>query len=377
MNLTSELKNFALDLGYSHVGVTTADDFAEYRAELESRGDLYDFYREDPRNPVQNCSPRSLHPWAHSIIVLVYDYMQKRFPEALGDKIGRAYLARCYNPPAHRINGARYELIQAYMQKRGLKTHPGTLLPARWAGARAGVTTFGRNNFAYAKGSGSFIIVSSILTDAVLEYDSPTLENTCPDGCRACMDACPTKAIYEPFKLNPRKCIAFNTFRTTAATGCGVTDYIPREIRPLMEQWIHGCDACQLACPRNAARLKTKLPKDNFLEDMDAHFDLRGMLAMPPEYFERWIEPTMYNYLKEKHFFQRNAAVAMGNSGDDSYIPDLVEAMENPTPTVRAHAAWAMGRLGGSRSKAILEEYAARERDPTVLQEITWACEQL
>jgi Uncharacterized Fe-S protein len=377
MNLTSELKNIALDLGYSHAGVTTADDFAEYRAELESRGDHYDFLRQGAFDAAQNSSPRARYPWARSILVLVYDYMQKHIPDALSDTIARAYLARSYNPPANRINGARFELMQAYMRQRGLKTHPGTLLPARWAGARAGVTTFGRNTFAYAKGSGSFIIVSSILTDAELEYDAPTLENTCPDGCRACMDACPAKAVYEPFKLNPRKCIAFNTFKTTAATGCGMTDYIPREMRPLMGQCVHGCDACQVACPRNAARLKAKLPKDAFLETMAEHFDLRGMLAMPPEYFEQWIEPVMYNYLKEKRFFQRNAAVAMGNSGDAGYLPDLAKAMEDPAATVRAHAAWAVGRLGGSRAKAILETCAARESDPDVLQEIAWARDAL
>lgn len=373
MSLTTEIKNYALDLGYSHVGVTSADAFAEYRADLESRGDLYDFYLKDPREPLQYCAPREVYPWARSIIVMVYDYMQKHFPETLSDKLGRIYLARCYNAPAHRTNGARFELVQNYLQKRDLKSQPGVLLPARWAAARAGVANFGRNNFAYAAGSGSFIVISAIITDAELEYDAPTLENKCPAGCRACLDACPTQAICEPFRLNPRRCIPFNNFRTTAATGFGVTDYIPRDIRPLMGQRVHGCDVCQTACPRNAARLKSRLPEDAFLENLALNFDLRQMLTMPPGYYEACIEPVMFNYIKEMRFFQRNAAVAMGNSGDTGYIPDLARALSDPAATVRGHAAWALGRLGGSPARSALEKQMFQEHDADVLAEIKFA----
>lgn len=373
MSLTNEIKNFALDLGYSHVGITTADDFTEFHAELKARGDMYDFYITDPREPLKHYSPRHVHPWARSIIVLVYDYMQKTFPKTLTEHIGMIYQARCYNPPPQRINGARFELMQKYVQTKGLKTEPGNLLPARWAGARAGVTTFGRNNFAYAQGAGSFIVISAIITDAELEYDAPTLDCKCPPNCRACMDACPTGAIYAPFKLNPRKCIAFNNFRTTKATGCGVTDSIPHEIRPLIGQHIHGCDLCQTACPRNTAKIKTARPKDSFLEKLALNFDLRKVLTMPPGYYETWLEPVMYNYIKEKRFFQRNAAIAMGNSNNLNYVPDLAAAMDDPAATVRSHAAWSLGRLGGPKARLALEKYLATENDMEVKTEINLA----
>jgi epoxyqueuosine reductase len=53
----------------------------------------------------------------------------------------------------------------------------------------------------------------------------------------------------------------------------------------------------------------------------------------------------MYNYIRENRFFQRNAAVAMGNSGDESYIPDLVQELDNEHEIVRTHVAWALKRL--------------------------------
>ena len=373
MSLTPEIKNFALDLGYSHVGVTTADDFTEYRDEFISRGDIYDFYLKNPREPLRYYAPRSIYPWARSIIVLVYDYMQKRFPETLSEKIGRIYLARCYNAPVNRINGARFELMQAYLRERGLKTQSGVLLPARWAGARAGVTNFGRNNFAYAKDSGSFIVINTIITDVELEYDVPTLTSKCPPDCRLCLDACPTKAIYAPFKLDPRRCIPFNNFMTMAATGFGVTDYIPRAIRPLMGQCVHGCDVCQLACPRNAGVLKNCLPEDAFLTELALNFDLRKMLTMPKGYYAAVIEPVISNYIKEERFFRRNAAVAMGNSGDTGYVPNLTAALDDPAATVRGHAAWALGRLGGVKARTVLEKCMARETDADVRAEMQYA----
>ena len=90
------------------------------------------------------------------------------------------------------------------------------------------------------------------------------MEVKCPEGCSACMKACPTQAIYEPQKLNPRKCISFNNWWTQDGRP-KVTSRIPPEIREKIGTRVHGCDVCQEVCPRNQARLKANLPKDDFL----------------------------------------------------------------------------------------------------------------
>jgi epoxyqueuosine reductase len=214
MSLTREIKDFALDIGYNKVGITTAEDFTEFIDELKSRGNLYDFHMGSPNKPLDGAKPKESMPSAKSIIVLVWDYAQKAFPESLVDKIGRIYLSRSYNAPPDRINGARLQLMKDFLVKKGCEINTNIYVPARWAAARAGVTTFGKNNFAYADGIGSFVLLTPIVIDQELEYDAPTLECKCPPGCSACMDQCPTGAIYEPFKLNPRKCIAFNAWMT-------------------------------------------------------------------------------------------------------------------------------------------------------------------
>lgn len=373
MTLTNNIKEFALDLGYSKVGITTAESFSEHLEELKARGNKYDFFMADPRQPLLGAEPRNMMPSAKSIISLVWDYAQKSFPESLIGKIGRIYQARCYNAPPHRINGARYQLMIDFLKKNGCQIGQGIFIPERWAAARAGVTTYGRNNFAYAEGIGSFIMLSSIVIDAELEYDKPTVEVKCPEGCTACMKACPTQAIYEPQKLNPRHCIAFNAWFTQDGKPAGLTSYIPPEIRGKMGTRVHGCDVCQEVCPRNQARLKAKLPADDFLVKVSQDFSLPKMLNMTDAFYAARVQPLMYNYIKERKYFQRNAAIALGNLRDPVFIPDLKTALNDPEELVRGYAAWALGQIGGRLAKRILEENLRLETTESVKKELAAA----
>jgi epoxyqueuosine reductase len=369
MSITEDIKDYALDIGYSHVGITTADDFTDHIDQVQSRGSIYDFYVQDPRKFMQGAKPKTCMPEARSIISLVWDYSQKKFPESLVGKIGRIYMARCYNPPPDRINGARYWLMQDFLEKMGLQVGRRFFIPERRGAARAGTITFGRNNFAYAKKSGSFVVLGSIIVDRELEYDAPTLEVKCPPDCTACMDACPTGAIYEPLKLDPRRCIAFNAWWTQDGRPC-VTSHIPHDIRGKMGTRVHGCDVCQEACPRNSARLKARSPQDPFLVQLAQEFSLSKMLGMPDRFYEKTVRPIMYNYINDKKYFQRNAAIAMGNTGDPDYIPALDRAMEDPEELVREYAAWALGRIGGPKARNRLGSRLKREVSHSVKKEI-------
>ncbi len=369
MSITRDIKDFALDIGYSKIGITPADSFQDHIDEVQSRGEIYDYYLADPRQLLQGAQPKKIMPSARSIISLAWDYAQKAFPEPLLGKVGRIYQARCYNAPPDRINGARLPLMMDFLAKMGCEIGKGIFVPERRAGARAGVTTFGKNNFAYTGKSGSFILLSSIVLDKELEYDAPTYSVKCPRDCTACMDACPTKAIYEPLKLNPRRCLAFNAFSTQDERPL-VTSYIPPEIREKMGTRVHGCDVCQEACPRNSAKLKEKYPEDPFLVNLAEEFSLTKMLEMPDQFYERTIRPIMYNYIQDKKYLRRNAAIALGNTGDPDHVPVLALAMEDPEELVRGYSAWALGRIGGPRARSILESGLKREHSSPVIDEI-------
>jgi epoxyqueuosine reductase len=260
--------------------------------------------------------------------------------------------------------------MKEFLEKNGCKVLADPFIPARLSAARAGVATYGRNTFAFAEGIGSFIVIAPFLVDKELEYDRSTMEVKCPPKCTACIDACPTGAILEPLKMNPFRCIAFNTFTTQDGRTGGISSYIPPDIREKMGGWIHGCDLCQEVCPRNQKKLKATLPPDEFLMKIAKGFDLVKLLKLPDEFFAQTVHPLMYNYISDKKYFRRNAAIAMGNSGDSSFVPVLAESMEEADGMVRSHVAWALGKIGGSRARRILETSLARETGQSTKKEI-------
>lgn len=373
MSISEDIKDYALDLGYSRVGITNADEFTGYREELNSRYDMYSWYVEGGFQPLKGADPKSVMPSAKSIITVVYDASRESFPRKLVGKVGRLYQARAYLAPKDRINGARRHLMREFLEKIGCQVAPRLVVPERLAAGRAGLTTYGRNTFAYAEGIGSFIVIISFVVDMELNYDACPIEVKCPDKCNVCIDSCPTGALYEPLKMNPRRCIAFNTFSTQDGSPGGVTSYIAPEIREKMGSWIHGCDICQEVCPRNQERLKADLPQNEFLNKIAKDFELTSVLNLTDEFYEKRIKPMMFNYLRDKKYFQRNAAIALGNTRDPMFIPDLEKAMENSEALVRGYAAWALGRIGGSGARQILESGLARETDDFAKREIETA----
>jgi epoxyqueuosine reductase len=238
--------------------------------------------------------------------------------------------------------------------------------PARLAGARAGVTHYGKNCFAFANeaaGKSSWVVNEPYLVDKELEFDAPTLKIGCPENCRKCLDACPTGALYEPLRMDPRKCIAYLSYFTEGE--------IPRPIRPKMGTWVYGCDLCQEACPRNKQWMEKKKPMDETLLARAGDFHLETLLLMSQDHFEQKVWPLVYYIRKEnRKLWQRNAAVAIGNLGDPEKVSALEEALRNSEALVRIHAVWALGKLGGPKAKRILELARRKEEDGRVREEI-------
>ncbi|MPN29946.1 Epoxyqueuosine reductase [bioreactor metagenome] len=198
--------------------------------------------------------------------------------------------------------------------------------------------TYGKNNFVYTKENGSFIILNTFLVDAELEYDAPTITCPCPPECHRCIDACPNHAILAPGRLHPQSCILYSNH-----VNKGV---IPLELREGLGTCIHGCDICQLVCPRNQPVLKKAARKDMFIEALKKDFDLEKVLVLDEAYYRDVVHPIMYNYIRDLDLFRRNAAIALGNTGDVSHIPALEKALAtSANPIVRDAAQWAIERL--------------------------------
>ena len=347
MTLTESIKAKGLELGFSHVGVTTMDNFPEYEAELLRRED-YALWTDPDRSKypgrsylIQSAHPVSFYPEGKSIICATFGYSQYLYPEELTPYVGRAYLCRAYVPQAHSAAGIRVAEFRQFIQSLGIGLYDGPgEVPERAACARAGIITYGKNNFAYTPEDGSFNILYTFLADAELDYDTPTVRCDCPPDCRACMDACPGGAIIAPGRLHPQHCVLYNNQLPP--------EKIPREIRPLLGTHVHGCDECQTACPRNQAVLRKAARTDPFLEVLKEKFDLEKLLLLDDSYYQEVVRPIMYNYITDLDILRSNAAIAMGNSGNTAYLPALKRALASGSPSLQEAAQWAIDRLSSA-----------------------------
>lgn len=344
MSRSKKIKQKGLELGFSKVGITNADDFTEYASELLSRAD-YDLWIKTKRGAYlgQGAYPRSFFPEAQSIVCAVYSFADIQFPEKLERHVGRAYLSRAYIPLEDSACGIRVTEFARYLTALGCNIYQGDIsIPDRMACARAGVITYGKNNFAYTKEDGSFIILNTFLIDMELEYDTPSIECNCPPDCHACIDACPTQAIIAPGRLHPQNCLLYNHV---------LRGPFPEEIRQATGSYIHGCDVCQKVCPRNRKVLANASRKDRFLEQLKEDFDLEEILLMDEEYYQSVVHPIMYNYIRDTDLFRRNAAIALGNSRNPAHLQALEQASRHPNESVQEAARWAIGRLKKAQEK--------------------------
>lgn len=342
--LTNAIKVKALELGFARVGVTTAEPIEGYEERLTEREGYGLWHVDDPQSVLRMAvRPQEKVPGAKSVISLVRAVDGIDFPENLLRHIGRIYLGRCYVPPDGTVEGKRVALFEEYLASLGIASlydHTNMQLVDRAIAARAGLITYGRNNFAYAGEHGSFIVMISIPVGVELECEVHEPRRPCPDGCRKCIDACPTHAMDDEGRLDPRRCVLYSCFMPGEFKDMPVTD--------LIGQRVHGCDACQEVCPRNARALRYPKAKDPYLEWLSGAFDLEKLLFCDEGYYEQCVRPVMYNYIHDLDIFRQNAAIAMGNSGERRYLPALERAVREESEQVRRFALHAIERLSGS-----------------------------
>lgn len=248
MKRTERIKEQALALGFTHVGIAAAGALTAEAGQLETWLRLGYHAGMDwmQRAPERRTDPRLVLEGARSVISVAMNYYS---PQQHSNEDSAARISRyAWGDDYHDVLGARLkqleEFIVEHFPEAGTRRYvdTGPVMDKAWA-VRAGTGWLGKNGNVITRNYGSWIFLGEILTTLELEYDTP-MEDFC-GSCVRCLDACPTQAIVRPYVVDSNKCISYLTIehRGGHAEEVDAMDF---------EQWVFGCDTCQDVCPWNS-----------------------------------------------------------------------------------------------------------------------------
>jgi epoxyqueuosine reductase len=346
VGLTEDVKQAARDAGFDRVGVTDAAPLAEAERAIGERiaagqmDGLRWFTAERARLATR---PGELLPGAQSILALAASYLGERAAPPATPGAPRGRIARY-------AWGADYHDVLKAMARDLVERLPAVAgrpvaarifvdsspLAERAVAARAGLGWFGKNTMLLLPGAGSWAFLCEVILDLPLQPDAP-VRKSC-GACTRCLDVCPTGALVAPGVLDNPRCISYLTIE--------LKERIPRHLRPLMGDWVFGCDDCQDVCPVNRRPLPASVAALRAYDDEAAFPRLLPLLDLTDAAFRSRYRGSAV--LRAKRWgLQRNACVALGNAGEAAAVPALANVLADPLahPLVREHAAWALGRL--------------------------------
>src|SRR2546423_811941 len=203
---------------------------------------------------------------------------------------------------------------------------------------RAGLGWFGKNTNLVNQQLGSFFFIGALLVGLELEADAPFEADRC-GSCRRCLDACPTGAFVDERVLDATKCISYLTIEAKGA--------IPTELRESIGGLVYGCDICQDVCPWNvrfSRELREESLRSRDIVRGDSRTVARNLLSMSAEAFQTTLRGSPMKRAKRRGL-RRNAAVVLGNVGDESDLPALLTSRETGDAMEREHIDWAIGSI--------------------------------
>jgi epoxyqueuosine reductase len=377
MDLTGRICDKARDLGFDLAGVTSAypvPGLEAYQAWIERGFHAEMGYMARPDRAARRADPDLILPDVRSFVCVGLNYYPGEGPEALLCDPARGRISNyAWGVDYHALVSPRLEALSDFIVAeadrlgKGPATarayvDTGPVLERAYA-ARAGLGFMGKNTSLIHPRRGATFFLGEILLDVALQPSGGTVDVDC-GVCQRCLDACPTGALAAPRLLDARRCISYLTIEHKGP--------IPASLRPLMGNWIYGCDVCLSVCPWQ--RFSRMTAVDVFRADSVERVAPRllDVMGLDEEGFRRRYAGTPIRRIGRARLL-RNVAVALGNWGDEAAVGALAAALTDAEPLARGHAAWALGRIGGRIARRALRDALIEETDGYVRREIAAA----
>jgi epoxyqueuosine reductase len=346
----------------------------------EEESQKLDFKGQKSKSQVQH-EPIPNPPFAVSELL---DNGQRTKDKGHAGHSPRAWISRyAWGRDYHAIMRAKLEELRATIESLapGVETRvyvdTGPVVERAFA-RFSGIGWMGKNTCLINEGKGSWFFIGVILTNLELEPDLPAPDRC--GSCTRCLEACPTKALVEPYVMDASRCISYLTIELKGS--------IPAGLRQGIGANIFGCDVCQDVCPWNGPLSVVGSPsRESHQLSAVSHQPRRVATTELPEFQPMLVQTSrpastpgsglatpdsatfsLFNpplealaSLTEEDFigvfahspikrvkyrgWLRNLCVAMGNSGDQRFLPWLERACEHQDPVIREHAAWAAAKL--------------------------------
>jgi epoxyqueuosine reductase len=370
--LTLLAKSEARRQGFALAGIAApqaSSHIARYREWIAAgfHGEMDYLARQDAIR--RRSDPRQILPECQAILVVAMRYPA---PDMVGPE-GMRVAAYARGQDYHDLLTARLRLVVEALESAAdsafpfrIYTDTGPLLERELA-QRAGIGWIGKNTCLIHPEIGSYSLLAEVLLGLPLQPDSPFHEDRC-GTCTRCLEACPTGCIQPDRTIDARRCRSYLTIELRGS--------LPVGLRPALGPWLFGCDVCQQVCPWNqkgkdaptdpvfSPRLALRLPTP------------ADILSLSPDAVRAQFRDSPLLRPKRAGLL-RNAAVVAGNLGDRAALPALAEALDDPEPLVRGHAAWAIGQLAGPDARTVLQRAMDREADASVRGELGEALSRL
>lgn len=370
---TDNLKQKAIKMGFNIVGVIPAAPAPTLNAyfrwiEAGMHGKMGYLSREDRQ--IRRKDLNVILPGVQSMILVGLDYRTLPIPtEILEDPSRGRFASYAWNMDYHDLMTPRLEMLAEWIKAEARQTtihkvyvDTGAILERAHA-QQAGMGFIGKNTMLIHPRRGSYFFLGEILTDIAFDtYDTPARATMC-GNCTRCLVGCPTDAFPEPYVLDARRCISYLTIENKS--------WIERELRPMMGNWVYGCDICQEVCPWQRFSVPTAEQQFYPADISHAATPLIDLLMLDDAQFKaRYAGSPVYRIKRAR--LVRNACIAAGNSGDEALVPTLTHLLEDESTLVRGHAPWAAKQLMGDDAIPVLRSHLDGEADAEVRDELKY-----